>query len=607
MPEWTTQQNDAINARGRNILVSAAAGSGKTAVLVERVIKKITDNENPVDIDKLLIVTFTNNAAAEMKSRITKSLKDILRNEPFNKNALRQLNLMSNAQICTIDSFCIRLVRENFFELGINQDFTNLDENESSLLEDNIINNIIDEHFEENDDLLIKVLEHFNKPDSEKPFINVIKRIRRFIYAQPFPYRWAYNMVELYSPEIPFENSVWYKYVIDEANYLISLAKQSVKDNFDLLKEINDEKLYHSFEATFQDDAKIIDTFSEKINSSWDDTVELGIPKLSTLPRTTKLDKYIANLIKANREAYKGIMTKKIPPLFICSSEEYKNNLKQLYSIMIKIIDIVKEVDKRLMEEKNERNSYTFSDTEHFAINLLFSIDGDKIVKKDLANRLSDEFEEILVDEYQDTNEAQDLLFTYLSNGHNLFTVGDIKQSIYRFRLAMPNIFNDKRKRYALYDEKDSNISSKIILDKNFRSSKGICDYVNFVFSHLMSEKVGEINYDKQDWLNYGAKYEKNDAVCAQINIIDKVKGEETNKLEALQIAKLIKEKVENKEQIKDGDTYRNIRYSDFAVLFRKMKNIVEDYVEVFTDMAIPVVCDNSSSLFESNEIKIIL
>lgn len=551
MPEWTTQQNNAINARGRNILVSAAAGSGKTAVLVERVIKKITDNENPVDIDKLLIVTFTNNAAAEMKSRITKSLKDILRNEPFNKNALRQLNLMSNAQICTIDSFCIRLVRENFFELGINQDFTNLDENESSLLEDNIINNIIDEHFEENDDLLIKVLEHFNKPDSEKPFINVIKRIRRFIYAQPFPYRWAYNMAELYNPEIPFENTVWYKYVIDEANYLISLAKQSVKDNFDLLKEINDEKLYQNFKATFQDDAKIIDTFSEKINSSWDDTVELGIPKLSTLPRTTKLDKYIANLIKANREAYKGILTKKIPPLFICSSEEYKNNLKQLYTIMIKLIDTVKEVDKRLMEEKNERNSYTFSDTEHFAINLLFSIDGDKIVKKDLANRLSDEFEEILVDEYQDTNEAQDLLFTYLSNGHNLFTVGDIKQSIYRFRLAMPNIFNDKRKHYALYDEKDSNISSKIILDKNFRSSKGICDYVNFVFSHLMSEKVGEINYDKQDWLNYGAKYEENDAVCAQINIIDKVKGEETNKLEALQIAKLIKERLKTKSKLR--------------------------------------------------------
>lgn len=607
MPKWTTQQNNAINARGRNILVSAAAGSGKTAVLVERVIKKITDKDNPVDINKLLIVTFTNNAAAEMRSRIIKSLKDILRNEPFNKNALRQLNLMSNAQICTIDSFCIRLVRENFFELGINQDFTNLDENESSLLEDNIINDIIDEHFEENDALLIKVMEQFNKPDSEKPFINVLKRVRHFIYAQPFPYSWAYKMAEFYNPDIPFENTVWYKYVIDEANYLISLAKQSVKSNFDLLKEIDDEKLYSSFEATFQNDLSLINFFDEKINNSWDEAIDIGSIKFVNLPRTTKLDKVVASLIKANRDAYKGILKDKIPPLFICSKDEYIDTQTKLYPLLIKLIDTVKEVDKRLMEEKIERNSYTFSDTEHFAINLLFDIDGDKIVKKELANRLSNEFEEILVDEYQDTNEAQDLLFTYLSNGHNLFTVGDIKQSIYRFRLAMPNIFSSKRKSYALYDKSDSNISSKIILDKNFRSSKGICDYVNFVFSHLMSEKVGEINYDKQDWLNYGASYEQSDTPSAQIYIIDKVKGEETNKLEALQIAKLIKKKVENKEQIKDGDSYRSVKYSDFAILFRKMKNLVEDYVEVLADMSIPVVCDNSTSLFESNEIKIIL
>ena len=162
MPKWTQQQNNAITARGRNILVSAAAGSGKTAVLVERVIKKITNSKNPVDIDKLLIVTFTNNAASEMKFRITKSLKEILRNEPFNQNAQRQLNLMPNAKICTIDSFCINLVRENFFELGINQDFTNLDENEASLLEDEIISNLTDELFENNDEEFIKLVEQFN-------------------------------------------------------------------------------------------------------------------------------------------------------------------------------------------------------------------------------------------------------------------------------------------------------------------------------------------------------------------------------------------------------------------------------------------------------------
>ena len=191
MPKWTPQQNNAITARGRNILVSAAAGSGKTAVLVERVIKKITDSKNPVDIDKLLIVTFTNN-------------------EPFNQNAQRQLNLMPNAKICTIDSFCINLVRENFFELGINQDFTNLDENEASLLEDEIISNLTDELFENNDEEFIKLVEKFNTPGNEKPFINAVKKVRRFIYAQPFPYSWAYKMSELYNSNTAFENSKWF-------------------------------------------------------------------------------------------------------------------------------------------------------------------------------------------------------------------------------------------------------------------------------------------------------------------------------------------------------------------------------------------------------------
>ena len=474
------------------------------------------------------------------------------------------------------------------------------------MLEDNIINEIIDEHFEENDDLLIKVMEHFNKPDSEKPFIDVIKKVRHFIYAQPFPYTWAYKMAELYSPKVEFESSVWYKYVIDEADYLISLAKTSLLTNLNLLNQIDDEKLNASFESTFQSDAARISGYDEKIHTSWDEAADFGPLKFSNLPRTTKLDEVLANLIKANRELYKGII-KKVPSLFICKKDEYIASMANLYPLLVKLIDIVKEVDKRLMEEKIERNSYTFSDTEHFAINLLFSIEDDKIVKKELANRLSNEFEEILVDEYQDTNEAQDLLFTYLSNGRNLFTVGDIKQSIYRFRLAMPNIFNDKRKSYALYNKNDNNVSSKIILDKNFRSSKGVCDYVNFVFTHIMSEDVGEINYDKQDWLNFGANYKESDIPAAQINIIDKAKGEDKDKIEALQIAKLIKQKVKNKEQIKDGDIYRDVKYSDFAILFRSVKNHVEDYVEVLTNNSIPVVCDNSASLFESNEIKIIL
>lgn len=607
MPKWTPQQNNAINARGRNILVSAAAGSGKTAVLVERVIKKITDSENPVDIDKLLIVTFTNNAASEMKFRITKSLKEILRNEPFNQNAQRQLNLMPNAKICTIDSFCINLVRENFFELGINQDFTNLDENEASLLEDEIISNLTDELFENNDEEFIKLVEQFNTPGNEKPFINAVKKVRRFIYAQPFPYSWAYKMSELYNSNTAFENSKWFEYIKNEADYLISIAKKCVNNNLALLNQIDDSKLNEKFENLFLNDKSLIDNVSDLLNTSWDDLVKLGVPSFARLVSTAKLDEELASEIKANRNTYTNIIKKEIPAFFICSKEDYVKSLNTLYPIIKKLIEFVKIVDARLMVEKNERNSYSFSDTEHFAINLLFTPDGDKIIKKELADRLSAEFEEILVDEYQDTNEAQDLLFAYLSNGHNLFTVGDVKQSIYRFRLAMPNIFNSRRKLYTDYNPNDNEKSSKIILDKNFRSSKGICEYVNFIFSKVMSERVGELDYNAQNRLNFGANYKKNDIPSAQIHILDDAKGEETDTREAMQIAKLIRKKIDSKEQIKDGDEYRDIRYSDFAILFRSMKNHVDSYVEVFTDMSIPVQCDNSSNLFENNEIKLIL
>ena len=607
MPKWTPQQNNAITARGRNILVSAAAGSGKTAVLVERVIKKITDSKNPVDIDKLLIVTFTNNAASEMKFRITKSLKEILRNEPFNQNAQRQLNLMPNAKICTIDSFCINLVRENFFELGINQDFTNLDENEASLLEDEIISNLTDELFENNDEEFIKLVEQFNTPGNEKPFINAVKKVRHFIYAQPFPYSWAYKMSELYNSNTAFENSKWFEYIKDEADYLISIAKKCVNNNLALLNQIDDSKLNEKFENLFLNDKSLIDNVSDLLNTSWDDLVKLGVPSFARLVSTAKLDEELASEIKANRNTYTNIIKKEIPAFLICSKEDYVKSLNTLYPIIKKIIDFVKIVDARLMVEKNERNSYSFSDTEHFAINLLFTPDGDKIIKKELADRLSAEFEEILVDEYQDTNEAQDLLFAYLSNGHNLFTVGDVKQSIYRFRLAMPNIFNSRRKLYTDYNPNDNEKSSKIILDKNFRSSKGICEYVNFIFSKVMSERVGELDYDAQNRLNFGADYKKNDIPSAQIHILDGAKGEETDTREAMQIAKLIRKKIDSKEQIKDGDEYRDIRYSDFAILFRSMKNHVDSYVEVFTDMSIPVQCDNSSNLFENNEIKLIL
>lgn len=607
MPQWTKAQNDAITAKGRNILVSAAAGSGKTAVLVERVKQMITDKDNPVNIDKLLIVTFTNAAAAEMRYRISKSLNTCIKENPNEQFYRKQLSLLPNAKICTIDAFCANLVKEHFYDLSINQDFSLFDESELQLLEDTVISEVLDDFFEKDNCDFISLIESFTTPSNDKPIISAVKKILRFIYAQPFPYVWLDKAVDKYNPDIPFSESIWYDYIKSQLDYLFNLGISLVKENISLV-DFEDAKLNEKFFTLFEDDLTEFTRFKNAFEQSWDILVNERECAFSRMPSTSKIDADIAGQIKANREIYKKLLKDEIPSFFICDEVSYVQDMKMLSKQLTALCALVKEVDTRLMLEKRERNKYSFSDIEHFAIKLLFDIDENgNIIKTNLADDLSSEFYEILVDEYQDTNEAQDLLFAYLSNGKNLFTVGDIKQSIYRFRLAMPHIFNERKKSYALYNSDDNKQSSKIILDKNFRSRKDICSYVNFIFSNLMSEELGELEYNKEEYLNCGAQYRDSSIPSAQIKILNGVKGEDTDKKEAAFIAKTIIEKVNSGELIKDGDTYRPIGYGDFAILMRSLKSHINDYSEVLTEFGIPVVCDNSTNLFENNEIKMIL
>lgn len=606
MPQWTAGQSNAITARNKNILVSAAAGSGKTAVLVERVIRLITDKSNPVDIDRLLIVTFTNAAAAEMRYRISKSLNELIKTNPHDSFYKHQLSLLPNAKISTIDAFCTSLVKEHFYELSINQDFSTFDESELQLLEDNVIGEILDQCFEENHSDLIALFEMFTSPGNEKPIVSAVKRLLRFIYAQPFPYIWLEKSAELYNPSIPLADSVWFAYIKNEIEYLSSYALELAKENLSLI-DFEDDKLNIKFSDVINDDIQEIERI--KANSyKWSDLIGQKKPSFKRMPSSAKIDKTISEKIKANRDIYKSILTKEIESFLVTDEDSYKNDLNKLYIHMQSLIKLVKAVDKRLMEEKKEINSYSFSDIEHFAITLLFKLDeNDNIVRTDLARELSENYYEILVDEYQDTNEAQDLLFTYLSNGNNLFTVGDIKQSIYRFRLAMPHIFNAKKKSYDYYADDSKSNNAKIILDKNFRSRDEICSYVNFVFSNLMTEKLGELDYNNDEFLNYGADYQKSNVPSAQLKILTGVKGEEYDKLEAAYIAKTIIKKVSSGELIKDGTNYRPVNYGDFAILMRKVKGHIDTYSQVLSGFGIPVICDNSTNLFENNEIRILL
>lgn len=607
MPQWTPQQHDAITASGRNILVSAAAGSGKTAVLVERVIRMITDPNHPVDIDRLLIVTFTNAAAAEMRYRISKSLNARIKENPGESFYRKQLSLLPNARICTIDAFCTNLVKEHFYDLSINQDFSLLDESELQLLEDTVINEVLDEFFSEGDRDFMSLIESFTTPNNDKPVINAVKKLLRFIYAQPFPYYWLDNAVKKYSPDTPFGDSVWYGYIRTQLDHLFDLGIRLVKQNISLI-DFEDEKLNVKFREVFEDDLSEFTRFKTAYERSWNDLVSQREASFMRLPSSAKVNKSIAGVLKSNRDIYKKLLTAEIPSFFISDENGYTEDMKILTGQLSALVKLVKAVDSRLMEEKKERNTYSFSDIEHFAIELLFSQDDDgSIIKTPLADELSSHFYEILVDEYQDTNEAQDLLFTYLSNGKNLFTVGDMKQSIYRFRLAMPHIFNERKKCYQTYDPSDRETASKIILDKNFRSRKDICSYVNFIFSNLMCEELGEIDYNEEEYLNCGADYKKAVADSAQIKILTGVKGEDTDRKEAACIARTIMEKVNSGELIKDGDSYRPVRFGDFAILMRSLKNHINNYSEILTEYGIPVVCDNSTNLFENNEIKMLL
>lgn len=609
MPIWTKDQQSAIDARNSNIIVSAAAGSGKTAVLVERVISLITDEINPVDIDKLLIVTFTNAAAAEMKSRIMKSLGEKLMQDANNSNIQRQLSLLPNAKISTIDSFCINLVRENFFKLNIQQDFELLDDSKNRLIEQDCVDSVIEKYYSDGDKDFDLLVELFSKSKDDKDFTDTIKTIYTYINAQAFPFDWLENVCEMYNPSIGIDDSESKQYAYSQIKSSVEYALKLIDYSLDSLSP--DDELYGKYYDYVSNHKALFENMSSYLEKSWDEFYSyinsLSSP-FSRMPSKRGYTSPSKNIISNNKDQYKKILEKDIMPFFVCNSEEYREDCEYLYGSVKKLISIVKDYHNEMIARKNELNSYSFSDIEHFAINLLFYLDENKIiVTTDLANELKDSFYEILVDEYQDTNSAQDKLFEIISNGFNRFMVGDVKQSIYRFRHAMPSIFNHKKDEYTPYVKESNNQSQRIILDKNFRSRQGICEFTNFVFSKIMTKKVGELDYNAFEYLNYGADYKESDLPCVSLKLINTPDGKDNDEYEARQCAELILSKIKSGEKIKDGDSYRNITFKDFAILFRSTANRLPIYNKVLTEYGIPVISNNKINLFENNEVSILV
>ncbi len=604
---WTDNQKNAINVNGGSVIVSAAAGSGKTAVLVERVISMITDRDNPVDIDRILVVTYTRLAAKELKDRLNNKLYELLRKEPDNKNLLRQQALLNKAMICTVDSFCSSLVKEYFYVLDIERNFRILEKGELDLIKNDALKLTLDNRFEQATDDFYNLVESFGGTKDDWQLQHTILKIHEFLRSHPFPQRWVDEKLLMFESFDNVSDSSWSRLILEYAaeafEYLLSVAYKSIE----LSRE--DEVLYSAFEPVLLDDRKFIADSLEMVRnfSDWDsiyttlydhEHLSLDVPKGYTRNPIKKT-------IVANRKLIKDTVAKLMS--YLSYSEEFCiQDINSLYRISKELFSCVLEFSDNFQQLKASKKAADYQDLEHWTIRLLCNEDDMSLT--DIACDLQKRFDHILVDEYQDANEVQDTIFSALSKDEsNLFFVGDVKQSIYGFRQAMPQLFLKRRDDSTLYDKDNTAFPAKIILDKNFRSKLGITKTVNYVFEKLMSKSVGDIVYDDSERLVCGAQYEESTEPDVTFSILDlKTLGEEDeNVAEATYIAQKINCMIGQGYMVKDGDSYRPATYGDFAVLIRKANARAPIYVDTLISCGVPACCESSYSFLKSREIMV--
>lgn len=595
---FTDRQINAIEVPS-GALVSAAAGSGKTAVLVERVIRKIT-GENPVSADKLLIVTFTNSAAKEMRVRIEERLAEECRNNPNNRELIKQKIKIKNAKICTIDSFCIELVRENFDRLDINPDFNIGEETALREIAETAMNQVLNRAFEEGGEDFGALLEAVTSDYDEGELKNFILAVYKFSQNMPFPDLWL---------EEKISNEVSFDAILNEAYFrLKTTALKGIKlllaANRALETLSNVSEKYEPAYKKAACDLQIIADCADK--QEWDTLVKL-IPNFSfdkiLTPRGFK-----ENPLVVSAKAIKESITNEIKGFATIFSRNYSDT-KRDYEIVNKcknvLFALTIEFSKIYFSLRKEKNLLTFSDTEHLALNLLCTQKDGEIVVRDIAKEIIERFDEVLVDEFQDVNNMQNILFSVLSNDEKkLFAVGDIKQSIFGFRGANPQNFNEKKNRYIPFDNAKEGDLRKVVLDSNFRSKRNICNAINFIFDIVMNLPDSEIVYDNDESLKSKADFPNDENIATEIHLVETSTNNALDE-EGKSIAAYIKDFIENgkiyDKKIKD---YRSPSFRDFTILLRQQKDRATILSQTLEKYGIPVSY-NLGNFMDSTEIQI--
>ncbi|POO85572.1 helicase-exonuclease AddAB subunit AddA, partial [Clostridium sp. 3-3] len=639
--KWTDEQLSAIKTRNCNLLVAAAAGSGKTAVLVERIIRIITNKDNPVDIDKLLVVTFTNAAAAEMRERIAAAISKALDKEPTSKNLQKQLTLLNRANITTMHSFCLDVIKNNFHKIDLDPSFRIGDQTEGILIKDEVIETLFEEKYDQEDTEFTSLVEAFSTYKNDDNLKELIINMYNFIMSGPWPENWLKENAEAFNIETmeKLNNSKWVLVLknsikVEIEGYIKMLEKAieiiNLTDGLEPYLETFSNELYSIKNAYNSIDCGLDDIYSSLCSISFG--------RLKSIKKDKVSDENAQNTVKSIRDDIKKKISELINNTFSVTPEEMLINIKGAYPTIKKLTELVLEFGEKFSQKKKEKNILDFNDLEHLCLKILSDKDENgNIIPSKTAIEFKNLFDEVLVDEYQDSNNVQETIIELVSRRKdefpNVFMVGDVKQSIYRFRQAKPELFMEK---YINYTLEESN-NRKIQLYKNFRSRKEVIDGVNYIFKEIMSETVGELEYTDEEALNLGASYENSEDENVilggpiEVNIIEKsIEESHLNKekldeedfeneeiegvnLEGKIVAKRIKELMtttgNNVFKVLDKETgeYRPIKYKDIVILLRATKNWSESLLDELGQEGIPAYADTGSGYFESIEIRTIM
>lgn len=632
---WTTEQQQVIDLRNRNILVSAAAGSGKTAVLVERIVKIITDKNHPVDIDHLLIVTFTNAAAAEMRERIGNAIEKALDEQPGNEHLLRQLTLIHNAQITTIDSFCLYVVRNHFHEIDLEPNFRIGDEGELKLLREDVLGRVLEQNYEEPSEAFSDFVEGYASGRTDVALNEMILQLYEFSRSYPWPEKWLDSFVGAYRIENreELDRAEWLAPLTQNIRFVLKDCEQLLKQALAVTQQDDGPDMY---EKAVRSDLEKYESLS-KLTSFCELSGALSDIKYDRLAssRGFEGDPDKLELVKSLREQAKDVVKKLCKQYFFCSPEMMIEQLERTEPMLEEVVRLTKQFADEFAAAKRRKNLVDFHDVEHFALQILVDEETEKAKKT--AEEFRDTFEEIMIDEYQDSNEVQETLLRSISREergeNNIFMVGDVKQSIYRFRLARPELFMKKYDSYSL----EESTTQRIDLHKNFRSREEVLTCTNDIFYKIMARSLGNVEYDAEAALYPGASYP---AMPVQENPVgekaaedEKVSGKQINGftpeilladsndelLEDTELsdkktleAKIVAEEIRHlmkTQPVTDKATgeLRAARYSDIVILLRSLSGWADSLVEVLNGNGIPAHTVSSTGYFSTVEVQTVL